>query len=186
MNRFDRTTETFTPYIVDPNIPNRNDVFTICEDRFGYVWIGTHGGGLYKFDPKEKKFTSYCVDPKNPNSLNDNYIWSIIEDRNGILWIGTESGGINQFDRDNNRFIHYKADPENLNGLSGNKILCMHEDQSEYSGWELQMDSINSTMSINVFHIIWKLMVCQATQFNRSWKMTIAISGLNPKRAFKI
>lgn len=130
LNLFNRTNETFTQYFFEQIISNRNDIFSVCEDRFEYIWIGTYGGGLYKFDPKEKKYTSYTAKPNNPNSLSDNFIWSILEDRSGTLWIGTESGGINQFDREKNQFIHYTSDPENTNGLSGNKILCILEDQS--------------------------------------------------------
>jgi PAS domain S-box-containing protein len=130
LNLFNRTNETFTQYFFEQIIPNRNDIFSVCEDRFEYIWIGTYGGGLYKFDPKKKKYTSYTAEPNNPNSLSDNFIWSILEDRSGTLWIGTESGGINQFDREKNQFIHYTSDPENTNGLSGNKILCILEDQS--------------------------------------------------------
>ena len=34
-----------------------NDIITIHEDRAGYLWVGTWGGGLNRFDPATESFT---------------------------------------------------------------------------------------------------------------------------------
>jgi PAS domain S-box-containing protein len=132
LNYFDRVKETFTNYMPSPTVYglNNNDVFSLCADKGGLIWIGSYGRGLYKFDPREKKFTNYITDPENPHSISDNFIWSIFEDRAGILWIGTENGGLNKLDREKNQFIHYETDPHDVHSLSGNKILCIQEDRT--------------------------------------------------------
>jgi len=47
LNRFDRTTETFTRYLHNPDDSssiNSNYVLSICEDKSGRLWVGTDKG----------------------------------------------------------------------------------------------------------------------------------------------
>jgi len=68
-----------------------SQVFTIVQCRRGYLWIGTYGGGLSRFDGQ--KFTNYST----KDGLSDNAVYSILEDRQGNLWIGTDIG-LNKYD----------------------------------------------------------------------------------------
>jgi len=68
-----------------------SQVFTVLQGRGGYLWIGTYGGGLNRFDGQN--FINYSM----KDGLSDNAIYSIIEDRQGNLWIGTDIG-LNKFD----------------------------------------------------------------------------------------
>ena len=105
-----------------------NRVFSILEDNSGLFWIGTLGGGLFKFDRDQENFIQYLSDPENRNSLSDNNIRVIYEDRSGYLWIGTMNG-LNCFDRKKNKFVQYLHDPSNPYSLSDNCIYSIYEDR---------------------------------------------------------
>ena len=64
------------------------------------IWIGTDGGGLYKFNLKSKKLNIYTSE----NGLTSNYVYGIQRDAYNRLWISTENG-LNCFDVQNNQFI---------------------------------------------------------------------------------
>ena len=102
----------FTKYKFDPSDSlsiSDNRVYTIYEDRKNNLWIGTFGGGLNKFDKKNKKFERFCNDPKNPFSLQNDKVLCLYEDYSGNFWVGTSGNGLIKFDRDNNKFISYGA-----------------------------------------------------------------------------
>ncbi len=62
-------------------------LYTFCLDASGYMWIGTIGNGIIKFDPATGKYTSL-------NDLLQNNIYSVynICYDDGNIWIGTDNG----------------------------------------------------------------------------------------------
>jgi len=63
LNRFDRTTETFTRYLHNPDDSsslNSNYVLSICEDKSGRLWVGTDKG-LNLFNPVTSSFAHYDI-----------------------------------------------------------------------------------------------------------------------------
>ena len=93
--------ENYTTYKYDPNNKNSisfDDIVSIYEDSKENIWIGTWGGGLNMFHPKNKIFKRYLHNPSDGNTIADNIIWSICEDKDGIIWIGTGSGGLQILD----------------------------------------------------------------------------------------
>jgi len=77
----------------DPNSLSANLIVALLQDREGYLWVGTSGGGLNRFDPTTEQFTRYMFDPSNPNSLGSNVVYELLQDSHGILWVGTDGGG---------------------------------------------------------------------------------------------
>lgn len=67
---------------------------TIYADRNGIMWIGTNGGGVNKFEPKQKTFFHY-KETLAQGSLSYDKVRSVYEDSYQNLWVGTEGGGIN-------------------------------------------------------------------------------------------
>ncbi len=61
--------------------------YAVIEDSRGYLWVGTQGGGIDRFDG---------IDFENFNEKKDglpnNFVWALYEDSSGYLWIGTEHG----------------------------------------------------------------------------------------------
>lgn len=64
----------------------QSQVYAMLEDSRGYIWMGTRGGGLSRFDGQD--FYTFTTQ----NGLNNNYIGAICEDKNGNIWIGTDNG----------------------------------------------------------------------------------------------
>ncbi len=82
-------------------------VYSIIQDKFGYMWFGTMYG-LIRYDGINYK--KYRHDPKDTNSLSNDDIVSMCEDSDGNLWIGTYGRGLNFYDRAKNKFIRFGID----------------------------------------------------------------------------
>lgn len=65
-----------------------NTVLCMHVDRFGRLWAGTEGGGLYLYDYKNKQFE----EKTRTYSIPGDMVVSIEEDKSGNLWLGTASG----------------------------------------------------------------------------------------------
>ncbi len=76
LNRYDGY--NFKIYKYDPQDSNSisgNYITSLCEDRYGNIWIGTRTNGFNQFDRKKNKFSRYKFDtqsyaPKAVNSVS--------------------------------------------------------------------------------------------------------------------
>ena len=75
----------FQNYSVNEGLA-QSQVYAMIEDRYGYIWLGTQGGGVCRFDGKN--FTQYST----RHGLVNNYVESLFEDKDGNIWIGTQKG----------------------------------------------------------------------------------------------
>ncbi len=64
----------------------QSQVFSLLQDHRGYLWMGTRGGGLTRFDGTE--FKTFSV----KDGLTNNYVSCVKEDAHYNLWIGTNNG----------------------------------------------------------------------------------------------
>ena len=55
-------------------------VIAIVEDRSGYLWFGTYGG-LYRYDPRTGRFTTFRHDPADSHSLSNDAVFSLMVDQ---------------------------------------------------------------------------------------------------------
>ncbi|MBK8983615.1 MAG: hypothetical protein IPM38_15200 [Ignavibacteria bacterium] len=137
LNWFDQTTGKVKRYNSN-NTPAlvSNFIKVLFEDKEGYLWIGMYGGGLTRYNDRNKEFKNYRYDQENPFSLSSDFIESIIEDNTGNLWIATNGGGLNRFDKKKELFYRHLHDPTNQNSISGNhvKTLALSSDQMIWSG----------------------------------------------------
>ena len=79
-------------------------VYSIVEDRSGFLWFGVAGGGgLSRFDRRTGEVKTYRHDKENPRSLSNNEVRSLLIDRNGTLWAGTDDG-LDAFDPQTEEF----------------------------------------------------------------------------------
>ncbi|MGJ8761353.1 MAG: hybrid sensor histidine kinase/response regulator transcription factor [Polaribacter sp.] len=76
-------------------------IYTIIQDNYGFIWIGTNGSGLYKFDGLD--YTSYKFMQEDATSISSNLVFSSYLDKDNNLWVGTEDG-LNLYDRDLDQF----------------------------------------------------------------------------------
>ncbi|XOV94074.1 MAG: two-component regulator propeller domain-containing protein [Bacteroidota bacterium] len=90
-----------------------NDVLSITQDSYGYIWLGT-ARGLHRYSGNDFKYFNYS--PEHPNSISPGAVRSVFEDSKGRLWIGTEGGGISVLE--NGKFKHYDIN----SGLTNNFV----------------------------------------------------------------
>jgi serine phosphatase RsbU (regulator of sigma subunit)/streptogramin lyase len=121
INILNLKTEKFRYYNYDPKDStslSHPNVMHFYEDKSGYVWIATYGGGLNRFDPKTEKFLRFT---QENSDLPNNGVYGILPDENGNLWISTNSG-ITKFNPTTFKFRNYTVDDglqsEEFNGGS--------------------------------------------------------------------
>ncbi|WP_282132646.1 two-component regulator propeller domain-containing protein [Cellulophaga baltica] len=76
-------------------------VSAITQDNNGYIWIGTNGAGLYKFDGVD--YTPYKHKIKDTTTINSNLIHCMYIDHKNRLWVGTDDG-LSVYEKDLDRF----------------------------------------------------------------------------------
>lgn len=105
---------------------NPNQAVCIIQSKNGTFWVGTSGGGAYRFDGET--FESILADKgrKYEDSLHHNVIQSIIQDKVGNIWFASMSdGGITRFD--GVTFRDFKDE----NGLSDSMVRYLYQDNSD-------------------------------------------------------
>jgi ligand-binding sensor domain-containing protein/signal transduction histidine kinase len=103
----DRKTNTLTPIRLrkSPSSPTALSGFVaILEDRDGVLWLGSQGGGLFRFDRDHHRFIQYRNESGNPNSLAEDSVISLYEDSGENIWAGTGAQGLNLFSRKKTTF----------------------------------------------------------------------------------
>ena len=112
-----------------PSDLNFTDVFCIREDKNGFVWIGTNGGGVNLYNPRTGTIQKLLNNPGNaedPKLLSHPVIRAFEEDQKGNMWIGSFGGGISVWNAANKTFTFYT---KNKNNLANDYITTIHEDK---------------------------------------------------------
>lgn len=84
-------TEYFSNKPGDKNSLSKNTILSLCPDPHQpqrFIWVGTEGGGLNKFDIQSKTFTRFTTD----NGLPNNVVYGILTDKRKNLWLSTNKG----------------------------------------------------------------------------------------------
>lgn len=68
---------------------SKRAVSSIIQDKNDFIWIGTSGAGLYRYDGVN--YFGYKYNNK-PGSVNSNFIYSTFIDSKNNLWVGTDQG----------------------------------------------------------------------------------------------
>lgn len=114
---------------------SNNQIRAIAQDARGFIWVGTVGGGLNRFDPATGIFTHFRHDPSDPlHSLPDDSIYSLLvnpSDPSAPIWIGTASSGLVRYDPDRHEFKTYRPDPHqprSFHSLPDATVNCLVQD----------------------------------------------------------
>ena len=103
-----------------------NIVYAIVEEKPNILWLGTRGGGIYRYNTLTKEIEEHIqADATDRNSLCNNDILSMHIDTREQLWVGT-SGGLNRLYLQSKpyRIEHYTL----REGLTNNTIHGIQED----------------------------------------------------------
>ncbi len=98
-------------YSVNKGLPH-SQVHSLLQTSDGFLWAGTYGGGLAKFDGSE--FTTYTIN----DGLKDNSIEIIYEDSKENLWVSTYRSGIAKMEGDQFVYPFYTSE-----GSTGTMVI---------------------------------------------------------------
>ena len=109
LTRIDGKTGKYTFYrsAGEPGGLSNTWVVSMAEDRAGYLWFGTLGGGLNRYDRRSGRFKVFRHNPADPHSLSHDNVLGLYVDHKGTLWAGTEDG-LSAFDAATGRFRIYR------------------------------------------------------------------------------
>lgn len=106
----------FQTYSLEQGLPQAT-IYCIIQDNRGYLWLGTDGGGLCRFDGVN--FKTYG----KKEGFKGQSIRSLLQDHTGRIWVGTKDEGIIIYD--GLKFTSIGKE----NGLAGSAVLCLLEDE---------------------------------------------------------
>lgn len=106
-----------------PVAPNMGDHITfITEDALGYIWIGTFGNGMNRYDPVTKKLTHFGSSTDQPGNLKDKSCWWTCASRDGQLWLATQEPNLYRIDLFTNNI--------SLHETNAGRVHTFYEDSS--------------------------------------------------------
>lgn len=106
LNRYDGY--SFKPYRnnpLDSSSLSNNNINSLCEDRFGNIWLGTNFG-LSMLNRKTGKFINYYSEVNDSKTISDNRIYCVYEDKEGAIWIKTALS-VDKLNDDSQTFTRY-------------------------------------------------------------------------------
>ncbi len=125
----------FTHSASDSTSLGNNNIYSICQDKTGNIWIGTYGNGLsFTGDPGDTDLKFVRINEDNSN-LSSNLIRHLLIDSSGNLWVAT-AFGLNLLERSNIESGNYKfkvflKNPSDDKSLIYNDVIHIFEDSKK-------------------------------------------------------
>jgi ligand-binding sensor domain-containing protein/signal transduction histidine kinase len=116
LDRFDRSTNTFTHFRHDPADPDslrHSRVHYLYESARGELWIGT-AGGLHRMEPRPGQAPRFKL-MRVTDSLPSVSVGAVLEDTAGALWVSS-TVGISRLDPVSGKFRSYTAEDGLIDG----------------------------------------------------------------------
>ncbi|MCB9251597.1 MAG: hypothetical protein H6605_03975 [Flavobacteriales bacterium] len=114
-------------------------IFSILQDKQGFIWAGTNDG-VFRYDGY--RFKTFKLTNTKKGGLKSKFILKIIEDRENRIWIGTSRGGISMYNKVTEELMTWEMDSTGQNGPLNWDAQHLYEDKKGYiwftSGWVLQ------------------------------------------------
>lgn len=154
-------------------------VSTIVQDHYGFIWLGTNGVGLNRFDGID--YVSYKHSLNDSTSISSSLIHASYLDKYHRLWFGTEEG-ISLYNRDLDCFkripVYYK-DSKNKKNFS---IRSLHADQKNnlFIGsfgagmFKLNLENFNVEKVFNVENIDASFLIINSIKSNSNGEIFAA------------
>jgi len=76
----------FDTYTAGENGLAQSEIYSIIEDSRGYVWMGTQGGGIDRFDGRS--FENF----RSREGLSSSFVHALYESADKRIWLGTQNG----------------------------------------------------------------------------------------------
>lgn len=132
LNLWKRSDNQFIRYNPDPlnknSLSNWGILCLYQSKKNDYLWIGTYGSCIDRYDPKTNTFKHYTKGSA-PDQLNNDAAYTIFEDSQGNIWIGTNGGGVNVLDPATGIITKHLSNSDNPNTVAGNYVRCFYENK---------------------------------------------------------
>ena len=150
-------------------------IFSIVQDKNGFIWFGTGFDGLMRYDGKN--VVRFQHNPNVPLSLPHNNAGNLTLDSEDNLWIGSWGGGAIKYNHLTNTFIHYQPYSNGSQSLDSDRIQNIFQDsqgdiwlgaadhglykfnseQQNFSRYEYVTRALNPTSHLNSNTRIWDM-----------------------------
>ncbi|MBN2520122.1 MAG: hypothetical protein JXB17_06440, partial [Bacteroidales bacterium] len=114
-------------------------VFSITQDKQGFIWFGTNNG-LARYDGYN--FRVFQPNPAKPHSISDKSAYLIYCDSKGNLWVYIQGKGLNKMNLRTEKFSYYFPKADDSLTISGNMVNYFFEDKDS-SLWIATNKGIN-------------------------------------------
>jgi len=105
--------------VSNPNNTWINATSGVYQDNNGFLWIGSFGNGIFRYNMKTNEFTQ-LNQSELPNSVhNSDGFWKFYQDEFGILWIATQNNGLLKLDFQKEPFRLFANPMDKVNSNSG-------------------------------------------------------------------
>ncbi len=104
-------------------------VYSITQDKYGFIWIGTEDG-INRYDGYSVQVFRH--DPHDSLSLSATSTNIILRDRNNTMWIGTWGGGLNRYDYETESFSNVALETEEHEFLRDTRIQSLYQDRAGF------------------------------------------------------
>lgn len=129
---------------------SQGTIYDICQDSKGFMWFGTRGGGLNKYD--SYSFQTYNHKANDSTSISSDHVHCIAEGKDGSLWLGTKDG-LNKYDYNLNSFSQYFPVIQQLESISNVIIsIVIDKDNTIWLGTRDGLFSFNPSNEIFTRH----------------------------------
>lgn len=91
-----------------------------------YLWVGTEGQGLFRFDLSDGTVRHYTA--KGDRRIGSDYVRSLALDRWNRLWVGTFTS-LNIYHQEDDTFEQFVSDPANPASLSQTSVRSLYRDR---------------------------------------------------------
>ena len=79
------------------SLPENLQVWDVCMDQRGWLWVATDHEGLFVIDPETKMVKQFLNNKYDQTSLSENTVKRLLLDKNGSMWIASYRSGLNQY-----------------------------------------------------------------------------------------
>lgn len=118
LDKINKKTNSVVHYSVEDLGLDEESVGSLCEDRYGRIWLG-NGWGVFVANKGDTKF-------KRMDIFGFNYIFDIMEDSDGFIWVATMGNGVFQYNPKDNKISHFTNNGPGT--LSSNSVSNITED----------------------------------------------------------
>ena len=115
---------------------SNNDIYSLCSDTEGNIWIGTIGGGInfvsynqFVSGIEHLAFVRYMHNNLDPESIFANAINSITYMDDGTILFATNNKGVGRILNASKIFSGLRHNPVNVNILPNNVVKTISEDE---------------------------------------------------------